>query len=243
MKLKDFVVTSNLLAQTELSKIALLAYYYLKKDNIVEFNTANIIEWLVKLNLATPNMSRLQKNIEKSRQFIKGKTPKSFKLHAKELARLETEYPQLNQRDEEVTSTDTIIPEKIFISTRGYIENLTKQINASYENNIFDGCAVLMRRLLEILLIHSYEKLGIASEIKDRSGNYMLLEGIASNAKSNNTLNLSRNTKGSLDDYRKLGNYSAHKIHYNCTRSDIDKVAMEYRATIEELLYKSGIRV
>jgi hypothetical protein len=53
---------------------------------------------------------------------------------------------------------------------------------------------------------------------------------------------LSKASKDVLDEFRVLGNFSAHKIIYNCRREEIKKVAREYRAAIEELLYKSGIR-
>ena len=47
-----------------------------------------------------------------------------------------------------------------------------------------------MRRLKEVLLIMSYEQLGIAASVKDANGNYLLLEGIVKNAESNRALNL-----------------------------------------------------
>ncbi len=120
--------------------------------------------------------------------------------------------------------------------------SLIKQINCSYENNIFDGCAVLMRRLLEILLILSYQEFGIDAAIKDASGNYKMLNPIIDNAVNNTSLGLSRNTKEHLDTFRKLGNFSAHKIYYNAKKKSIDQVMLDYRATIEELLYKSKLR-
>ena len=99
-----------------------------------------------------------------------------------------------------------------------------------------------MRRLLEVLLILAYEHLGIESEIQDSQGNYLALERIIANAKSNRQLRLSRDSKGLIDEFRVLGNFSAHKIYYNCRRSDLTSLTRSYRATIEELLYKNGIR-
>lgn len=147
----------------------------------------------------------------------------------------------MTEKTEDIVSDDTILPESLYKGTRGFIEALAKQINASFENNIFDGCAVLMRRLLEVLLILTYEKIGIESEIKQSDGSYMLLNGIVSNATSHKKLGLSRNTKESLEDFRVIGNFSAHKIYYNAKRKDITSISKNYRATIEELLYKSGI--
>jgi hypothetical protein len=40
-------------------------------------------------------------------------------------------------------------------NTRGYIESPAKQINGSHEQNIFDGCAVSIRRLEEALPVIS----------------------------------------------------------------------------------------
>jgi len=93
------------------------------------------------------------------------------------------------------------------------------------------------------MLILSYRKLSIESAIQDAAGNYKMLEGIINDAKTNSTLALSRNSKGMLDTFRELGNFSAHKIEYTCRREYIQPHIQDYRALIVELLYKSGIRV
>jgi hypothetical protein len=54
-------------------------------------------------------------------------------------------------------------------------------------------------------------------------------------------LNLSRNSKKSIETIRELGNFSAHKISYTCRREYIEQKVSEYRALVEELLHKSGI--
>ena len=136
-----------------------------------------------------------------------------------------------------------MLPKTLYEGTkRQYIENIAKQINASFENNIFDGCAVLMRRLLEILLILTYQNLGIDSQIKDGNGNYHLLDKIISDAVQNPALSLSRTTKPHIEVFRQLGNFSAHRIEYNCRKQYIDEILLEYRAAIEQLLYKSGLK-
>ena len=42
--------------------------------------------------------------------------------------------------------------------------------------------------------------------------------------------------------FKDLGNYSAHKIWYNCTQGDIKPHILKYRAIIEELMYKAGLK-
>lgn len=142
-----------------------------------------------------------------------------------------------------IEQNETIIPNDMFNCISTNFQSLYKQINASYENNLYDCTAVLMRRLLESLLVLSYQNAGIESEIMDKNNSYHIsLDGIIKNAMQNNVLALSANTKKDLSLFKDLGNYSAHKIWYNCTQQDIKPHIMEYRVIIEELLYKSGIK-
>ena len=242
MTLHQFVKISELLAQLEIDKVKLLAFYYHKIDGMREFGRDDISEWFADLSLPQPNIARLMKHIQKSRIFVRGKSKGLHKLHAVTLDELQLQYPGLHTRSEEVVSEETVLPQAIYENSRGFIESLAKQINASYEYNIYDGCAVLMRRLIEILLILTYERLNIDGDIRGSDGNYLMLEGIVSNAKSNPKLRLSRDTKEVLEEFRTLGNFSAHKIYYNCRRRDLQRLTTSYRATIEELLYKAGIR-
>ena len=59
---------------------------------------------------------------------------------------------------------------------------------------------------------------------------------------NNEILCLSGNTREDLDLFKDLGNYSAHKIWYSCTQKDIKPHILKYRAIIEELLHKAGLR-
>lgn len=242
MDIKSYSKLVGLLPKKELEKVKLLAYFHQKTSGSPDFSRSHVSEWFSSLDLPKPNLSRIEKNLSASRDFIKGKAKGSFRLHPVTFDLLQSELPGIHVASEEVISDDVILPKPVYEASRGFIESLSKQINASYEFNIFDGCAVLMRRLLEIMLILSYEHLGIEKAIQDKGGNYYMLEKIVNDAKSNGTLKLSRDAKSVLGDFRTIGNFSAHKIYYNCRRSDLKKIAVHYRATIEELMYKSGIR-
>lgn len=243
MKLTSFLKKQDLNNKTQIEKVRLLAYYFLRKNNLDQFGISDVSEWFDSLSYPIPNSSRIRENIKKSRKFIRGSVSDSYRLHAREIDALDLELPELLTKSEEIIAPDLILPHSLYESTRGFVESISKQINASYDNNVFDGCAVLMRRLLEILLILSYENNGIENTIKDEKGNYIFLNKIMKDAVNNSTLSLSRNTKECLDKFRSLGNFSAHKIYYNAKRSDIENISLDFRAAIEELLYKSGIKV
>lgn len=242
MKLDTFAKTAGIVDQNEVEKVRSIAYFQHKTAGVREFGLEDIRSWFETLHFHAPNISRLKGRIEKSKSFVRGSSPGSWKLHATDLDELQGLFPGITSHSEEIDSTDCILPRSLYENTRGFVELLSRQINASYEYNIFDGCAVLMRRLVEVLLILSHEHNHIDSEIQDGNGQYLPLERIIANAKNHATLRLARDTKAMLDELRNLGNFAAHKIYFNCRRSDLQRVISNYRATVEELLYKSGIR-
>ena len=140
-----------------------------------------------------------------------------------------------------VEQLGTVLPDALFNSLPANVQSLCKQINASYENNLFDCTAVIMRRLLESLLVLSYQKAGIEEEIMN-GNHHVTLDKIIKNAEQNKILALSSNTKKDMALFKDLGNYSAHKIWYNCTQGDIKPHILKYRVIIEELMYKSGLK-
>lgn len=243
MKIDTFAKAASLFDQNEVEKVRLLSFYHLKTTGSPEFSIEDVRQWFETLHLHAPNLSRLKGRIDASKSFVKGRIPATWKLHATDRDNLQATLPGVSSRSEEIESGDAILPLALYEGTRGFIESLAKQINASFEYNIFDGCAVLMRRLIEVLLILAYEHNNIEADITDGNGQYLPLERVIAHAKASSKLRLSRDSKSMLDEMRSLGNFSAHKIYFNCRRSDVERVRGNYRATVEELLYKSGIRV
>jgi hypothetical protein len=227
---------------SEVDKVCHLAFFHLKKSNVTEFNIDQAAKWLTESGGAAPNRSRLADKLQASRDTVRGQRG-GFRLKNEYVSEIEGKYPQVAEKSQEVIEDGTILPEIDYKNTRGYIETLAKQINNSYENNCFDACAVLMRRLVEVLLILAYRNLSIEATIKDAKGNYYMLEGIVNDAKTNSTLNLSRNGKSDVEIFRELGNFSAHKIEYTCKREYIRPEIQKFRALIGELLHKAGLRI
>jgi len=244
LKLEAFVESVDLHAKSEIQKVKYLLYYFFKCEGLYEASTSEVRHWFSKLSLAQPNESRLMTNIRSSSEFIRGSSASSFRLHAKTIISLAKEIPALNAKTEEIVSHSTILPAALYrtANPRGYIVKLCDQINASYENNLFDACAVLMRRLLEVLLIHSYQHCGLESKILGPNSSFKELKTIIVEVNSTGDIALSRNTKTCLDSFRVLGNFAAHKITYNTTRDDIKNIALDFRAAVEELLYAAGLR-
>ena len=241
MNIKQFGTVCVIDSQREVERACLLAYFHLRTAKKDEFTAVEASQWLVDYGFATPNRTRLEQNLRASGNTVRGQRG-GYRLNLAFVTTLDKAHPQLQEKSEEIMDHDTILVEVEYKVGRGYIESLAKQINRSYEENVFDGCAVLMRRLLEVMLILAYRKLGIESAIQEPDGSYKMLEGIINDAKTNSMLKLSRNSKEMLEVFRKLGNFSAHKIEYTCHRQYIQPHIMDYRVIITELLHKAGLK-
>lgn len=155
--------------------------------------------------------------------------------------RIDHDWGSLWEDTISISSDSELIDEIKFCGKRNYLDQLIYQINHSYANNCFDAAAVLMRRLFEVLLVLTYQNMGIDNEIKDSSGNgYIMLDGIVKKAKNNSTIKLSR-IKMEFDSFRMIGNFSAHNITYTAGKKDIDDIKLNYRVMLEELYNKAGL--
>jgi hypothetical protein len=139
-------------------------------------------------------------------------------------------------------ANEYMLPFALVRGTRGYIERVVNQINGCYERGWFDGCAVMMRRLIETLIIECFEHHKIDSKIKDAKGDYYFLEELINRTLAETKWSLGRNTKQGLPNLKRVGDYSAHTRRYNAHRGDIDKVASDFRVVCEELLYVAELR-
>ena len=119
---------------------------------------------------------------------------------------------------------------------RGYIERTVHQINGTYENGWYDACAVMLRRLIEILIIEVFEHRGTASKIKDNDNLKGLVNMVCDDC------NLDGDSEKTLQALREIGNWSAHKRRYNTNRHDIDKHLSNIRLAVQELIYLAGLK-
>jgi len=121
---------------------------------------------------------------------------------------------------------------------RRYLVEVGKQANGCYGAGWYDGCAVMMRRLLETCIIEAFEAQGTADKIKDpTSGDFFQLTQIINTALLEGAWNLPRNVKKQLPNLRDLGHGSAHNRYYLAQKADIDKFAISYRETVEAFLH------
>jgi hypothetical protein len=244
MQILDFIEKTDLSKQSECEKAKLLCFYHYKETGESVFSMPLISDLFVQCGYNVPNSSRLKSKLTKGKEkaFVnsKGRTT-TIEFVSAVLQSMEKTQGILWQDYTTIESDSELIDEKKFVGKRNYLDRLIQQINCSYASNCYDAAAVLMRRLFEVLLVLSYQHIGIDDQIKDSSGKgYIMLEGIVTNAKNNQFLKISR-IKNEFDTFRKVGNFSAHNITYTAGKKDIDDIKINYRVMLEELYNKAGL--
>lgn len=181
---------------------------------------------------ANINRTRLQSRLN-SRQDISAPKGKPLSTPAKTRKLLRKKYGMfLDAPLPEID--DTILELKDYADARQYVQAIARQINGSRQFEMYDACAVMMRRLVEVLIIDAYEAKGLRERTMD-NGQYMMLNGMVGVLTSGQDFKLSRNVPKWLNQVKELGDNAAHSRTYITKKLDIDDFAGSYRKLISEL--------
>lgn len=242
MDILMFITETNFQDETQVEQANLLLYYAYKENGATLFDQKTIKQLFSDAGKSQKlNSSRIIKNLKKNEYIRMAEGDKTkFEFVPINLQRLTKKYERLWLGLQYIESNSEIINEERYCGKREAITKLIKQINCCYAQHCFDACAVLMRRLFEILLILTFQNQGIDDQIKDKFGSYRMLEAIVKCAQGSTDLKLSRN-KNKYDVFRNLGNYSAHNVYYVCTEKEIDDIRLDYKAMMDELFEKAGL--
>jgi hypothetical protein len=186
------------------------------------------------------NVSRLDTQLKEHPGVSRGGS-NEWRLHPKTRRQLDSEYA-FAMKPRVPFPSDSVLPRDLFASTRGYIERVVEQINRSYDVELWDCTAVMCRRLLETLIIETYEKAGRAADVKDKDGQFAMFSGLIAVVETDRTINLGRNARRGLKDMKQLGDLAAHNRRFNARKDDIDRVRDGLRIAAEEFLYLAGLR-
>lgn len=242
MKLLDYKQKTGMDQLNEVNKAKYIAFYILKEENLSIFSMSLITDKFEEFGYSKPNSSRLKTNV------IKEKIMKVSKVEKGSLEFIPICYEELNNEYgaywndfETIISDSELLDENKFCGKRTYLTKLIQQVNFTYGKNCYDACAVLLRRIFEIVLVLCFQNNGIENEISKQDGSHMMLEGITKKAINNKTLNISKRITDKFELFREVGNNSAHSITYTASKKDIDDIKIAYRVMLEDLYNKAGL--
>jgi hypothetical protein len=147
-------------------------------------------------HIGTPNQTTLAEAIRKTKLANESRSGFSLKPGSRKIIR--DWLPDLDGIQPVMDHASGYLPEPIWKNTRGYIEAVCRELNGSFHYAYYNAAAVMLRRLLETLIIEAYEHLNRETEIKDGSGNYLMLSDLAERVCGENGhkgINLGRDSK------------------------------------------------
>lgn len=242
MKQIDYKQAVRLDDQKQMDQAVLICYYHFKETGESQFEPKGIQTLFSDFGFNVINVTRVRKAlIEKHKmRMIKG-MQSTLEFIPTVLQELESQYASLWNDTENIESSSELIDESKFCGKRGYLDKLIKQINHTYSHNCFDACAVLMRRLFEILLILTYQSTGNEAMISKQDGTHLMLESIVKDAVQNKALGIPARISKNFDAFREVGNNSAHSITYTAGQKDITDIQRDYRVMMEDLYNRAGL--
>ena len=202
-------------------------------------SAASIARIIHDAGYAKQNVTRLHADLSRDGRTTKA-DGNAFRIRIDARDALDNEFAEFILT-KTVIATDSVIPAELFKGTRGYIENVVYQINASFDCSLFDCTAVMCRRLLETLIIEAYEAAGREDALKMNSDNYMMFSGLLKVIENDSALSLSRNGLAGLKAFKKLGDLSAHNRRFTAREDDINRIRDGIRIVSEELLHIAGL--
>lgn len=215
-----------------------LGWFHSVTSNDAAFTASEICGEIEKAGYGKQNASRIRSQMAKDKRTVKVGA-NAFRISEKARQALNESYLKFLEVVP-VERTDSVLPESLFASARSYTEKVVRQLNASYHYGLFDCCAVMCRRLVETLIIESYEVAGKEGSIRDNDGNFFMLARLVAQLETKNDLSLSRNAISAVKQFKSLGDLSAHNRRFNARKTDIDAVAGPLRVACEEFLHLAG---
>lgn len=189
--------------------------------------------------LRTAKYSNISQYLSNGAKKVKGKSPKFiYQNGAYHLERvMKAEIDVLINAPKVIAPSNNYFPLELFDNTRGYLTTISLQAAACYDQGLYDACSVMTRKLLEVLIIESFERHNISAKIKNSSDNFFYLSDLIEIFKSETTWNIGRNAKSALPNLKKMGDLSAHNRRYIARKNDLDKLKDDLRIVLEELIH------
>jgi hypothetical protein len=227
------------LASQELTEVdaavALLWFEGHEDHHEAEFSARALANLLVEARLrGSVNASRLGTKLASHPDVVRGREPSTYRIRAGRDRAL-TERFNSYRGVENITVTDTVVPNSIGLGGRKHLEALRREINGTFEYGFYNACAVVCRRLAEVLLIEAFDVAGQLDAIRDKQGNLLTFGEIINVLKGQAAVKLSRGAPKMLDRLKLTGDGAAHSRHYNASRADIDDLNPGFRQLVAEL--------
>jgi hypothetical protein len=132
------------------------------------------------------------------------------------------------------SSGAVFVPDEIIEDRHHVPKKILWEANRCFDTACYNGCAAMLRRLIETLIIGAYEHHGIGDKIK-KDGEYIEFGALIGKAAAEGAFKLGRDTKRVLPELKYFGDVGAHSRMILVRRPDLDRLHNQVRGAVEEL--------
>lgn len=145
------------------------------------------------------------------------------------------------KKDKAARSSASYLQPEILEKMPPYIVRLVPQINGTYDNEWFEGTAMVLRRLMETLIIELYTRRGWHKEVQDHGTNeFLQFKSLIDKLNGDARLGMQKRTIDGLKSVKEVGDTAAHDFRIRIRKSDLDKIQSAVRLTCERLIFTIG---
>ena len=244
ISLVDFCEVVKQLERSNAEKALSILWYRDRAQADFAMTSGQLTKILTDHHVGTPHATQLAAAIRKTKLANESKSGFSLKPGSRKV--IHDWLPTgIDGMQPAMDHSAGYLPDAVWIGTRGYIENVCKQLNGCFRSAYYDAASVMLRRLMETLFIEAYEHVKRESEIRDGDGNYFMLKNLverASGKPPHAGLNLGRDAKKNLEDVKALGDRSAHNRRFVANAPDLVNIQSGVRTAAQELIQIANLR-
>jgi hypothetical protein len=150
LSLDAFCELVKALNKSNPEKAVALLWYFDRETPDISKSAGQLTKLLGDHHIGTPNQTSLAHAIRKTKLANESKSGFSLKPGSRRIIR--AWLPDLEGIQPAIDHAAAYLPEPVWRNTRGYIEEVCRELNGAFHHGYYNAAAVMLRRLLETLI-------------------------------------------------------------------------------------------
>ncbi|MEO8187297.1 MAG: hypothetical protein ABI580_08045, partial [Burkholderiaceae bacterium] len=127
-----------------------LLWWHGREDHNASATPGRLAEEISAAGYPRQNVTRVRDAFSRDMRTAKARK-EAFRIRIGARAELDAKYDAI-AGVKRVRRSNSVLPTELFAKSKGYIERVVAQLNASYDHGLYDCCSVMCRRLAETLI-------------------------------------------------------------------------------------------
>jgi len=185
---------------------------------------------------------RIQESVDAETTRFRNRSAKRIAMIKRKRAAAGVNPPQAKKKQAKADRPSGLyLQPEILDRMPPYIVRLVPQINGTYDQEWYEGTAMVLRRLMEPLIIELYTRRGWSRDVQDHDTNeFLQFKSLIDKLNGDARLRMQRRTIEGLNKVKEVGDTATHDFRIRIRKSDLDRIQSAVRLTCERLIFTIG---